>query len=104
MSSRILQPAAMKTSAVAILVFATALAALAQDQNSTIKVDVKLVNVFVTVTDDRGTPVAGLKKENFSLQEDGREQKIAVFDRESALPLSIVMAVDTSLSTSNTYS
>jgi Ca-activated chloride channel family protein len=98
-SSRILHPAAMKTSAVAILVFATALVALAQDQNSTIKVDVKLVNVFVTVTDDHGSPVAGLKKENFSLQEDGKEQKIAVFDRESALPLSIVMAVDTSLST-----
>jgi Ca-activated chloride channel family protein len=89
----------MKRSALAILVFATSLAALAQDQNSTIKVDVKLVNVFVTVTDDHGSPVAGLKKENFSLKEDGKEQKIAVFDRESALPLSIVMALDTSLST-----
>jgi Ca-activated chloride channel family protein len=98
-SSRILQTAAMKTSAAAILVFATSLAAFAQDQNSTIKVDVKLVNVFVTVTDDRGSPVAGLKKENFSLKEDGKEQKIAVFDKESALPLSIVLALDTSLST-----
>jgi Ca-activated chloride channel family protein len=89
----------MKTSILTILVFTTSLAAFAQDQNSTIKVDVKLVNVFVTVTDDHGSPVAGLKKENFSLQEDGKDQKIAVFDRESALPLSIVMAVDTSLST-----
>src|SRR4051812_10676624 len=89
----------MKTSAIAILVFATSVAAFAQDQNSTIKVDVKLVNVFVTVTDDHGSPVAGLKKENFSLKEDGKEQKLAVFDKESALPLSIVMAVDTSLST-----
>jgi Ca-activated chloride channel homolog len=98
-SSRIPQTAAMKTSAVAILVFVTSLAALAQDRDSTIKVDVKLVNVFVTVTDDRGSPVAALNKENFSLQEDGKDQKIAVFDRESALPLSIVLAVDTSLST-----
>ena len=40
-----------------------------------------------------------LGKENFLLKEDGREQKIAVFDRESELPLSIVLAVDTSLST-----
>jgi len=63
------------------------------------KVDVKLVNVFVTVTDERGAPVAGLKKENFILKEDGREQKLAVFDKESALPLSIVLAIDTSLST-----
>ena len=66
---------------------------------TTLKVDVKLVNVFVTVTDAHGAPVAGLKKENFSVQEDGHEQKIAIFDKESALPLSIALAVDTSLST-----
>jgi Ca-activated chloride channel family protein len=66
---------------------------------STLKVDVKLVNVYVTVTDARGAPVAGLKKENFVVQEDGREQKISVFDKESALPISIALAIDTSLST-----
>jgi Ca-activated chloride channel family protein len=65
----------------------------------TLKVDVKLVNVYVTVTDANGAPVAGLKKENFHLQEDGHEQNIAVFDKESALPLSIALALDTSLST-----
>src|SRR5208337_1370151 len=72
---------------------------LAEEPETTIKVDVKLVNVFVTVTDARGAPVANLQKENFLLQEDGKEQKIAIFTRESALPLSIVLAVDTSLST-----
>jgi Ca-activated chloride channel family protein len=72
---------------------------LAQEPDTTITVDVKLVNVFVTVTDARGAPVANLQKENFLLKEDGKEQKIAVFARESALPLSIVLAVDTSLST-----
>ncbi|MGA7907032.1 MAG: VWA domain-containing protein [Candidatus Sulfotelmatobacter sp.] len=66
---------------------------------TTLKVDVKLVNVYVTVTDAHGSPVAGLKKENFTVQEDGRDQTIAVFDKESALPLSIALAVDTSLST-----
>jgi Ca-activated chloride channel homolog len=66
---------------------------------STLKVDVKLVNVYVTVTDAHGAPVAGLKKENFRLQEDGRDQTISVFDKESALPLSIALAIDTSLST-----
>jgi Ca-activated chloride channel family protein len=71
----------------------------AQQPDTTFKVDVKLVNVFVTVTDDRGAPIASLKKENFALQEDGEQQKIAVFDKESALPLSIVLAIDTSLST-----
>jgi Ca-activated chloride channel homolog len=67
--------------------------------DSTLKVDVKLVNVYVTVTDAHGSPVAGLKKENFHLQEDGREQNISVFDKESAVPLSIALAIDTSLST-----
>jgi len=62
-------------------------------------VDVKLVNVFVTVTDEHGAPVGGLKKDDFILTEDGREQKMAVFDGESELPLSIVLALDTSLST-----
>jgi Ca-activated chloride channel family protein len=66
---------------------------------TTLKVDVKLVNVFVTVTDAHGTPIAGLTKENFAIKEDGHEQKIAVFDKESALPLSIALAIDTSLST-----
>jgi len=67
--------------------------------DSTLKVDVKLVNVYVTVTDGHGAPVAGLKKENFRLQEDGHDQIISVFDKESALPLSIALAIDTSLST-----
>lgn len=66
---------------------------------TTLKVDVKLVNVFVTVTDARGAPVAGLTKENFSIKEDGHDQKIAIFDKQSAVPLSIALAVDTSLST-----
>lgn len=67
--------------------------------DTTFKVDVKLVNVFVTVTDDHGAPIGGLNKEDFVLQEDDREQKIAVFGKESALPLSIVLQIDTSLST-----
>jgi len=66
---------------------------------TTLKLDVKLVNVFVTVTDAHGSPIGGLTRENFTLKEDEREQKIAIFDKESALPLSIALAVDTSLST-----
>jgi len=71
----------------------------AQNPDATIKVDVKLVNVFVTVTDDHGAPVGGLIKDNFELLEDGAPQTISMFDKQSALPLSIVMDIDTSLST-----
>jgi Ca-activated chloride channel family protein len=69
------------------------------EPETTLKVDVNLVNVFVTVTDEHGAPVGGLTKENFVLKEDDRDQLIKVFDRESALPLSIALGIDTSLST-----
>ena len=67
--------------------------------DTTLKVDVKLVNVFVTVTDQRGSPIGGLTKDNFVLKEDDHDQQIKVFDKESALPLSIALEIDTSLST-----
>src|SRR6266704_3368338 len=70
-----------------------------QNDDTTFKVDVKLVNVFVTVTDEHGAPVAGLSKDNFQVFEDDKPQKISVFDKESELPLSIVLDIDTSLST-----
>ncbi len=82
-----------------VLLLATCGVACAQEPSTTLKVDVNLVNVFVTVTDEHGRPVGSLKKDNFILKEDGNEQKIAVFQKESALPLSIVLAIDTSLST-----
>ena len=66
---------------------------------ATFKVNVKLVNVFATVTDASGVPVSSLKQEDFQVFEDGKPQQIAVFHRESELPLSIIVAVDTSLST-----
>jgi len=69
------------------------------DASTTFRVNVKLVNVFATVTDSSGAPVASLKQDDFQLFEDGAPQKIAVFARESELPLSIVLAIDTSLST-----
>ncbi len=82
-----------------IIVFAACACAAQEEPSTTLKIDVRLVSVFVTVTDRNGAPVSNLTKDNFRLAEDGRDQKIAVFDKESALPLSIVLAVDTSLST-----
>jgi len=90
----------MKCLATLVLVFFATCVAIAQDEPSTtLKINVRLVNVFVTVTDGKGAPISALTKDNFRLSEDGQDQKIAVFDKESALPLSIVLAIDTSLST-----
>ncbi|HZQ22230.1 MAG TPA: VWA domain-containing protein [Terriglobales bacterium] len=91
----------MKVICLLVLLGATlqAIPARGQESEETLKVDVKLVNVFVTVTDEHGAPIANLKKDNFDLLEDGKPQKISVFAKESALPLSIILAIDTSLST-----
>ncbi len=66
---------------------------------ATFKVNVKLVNVFATVTNQDGAPIGGLTKDDFKIYEDGVPQNIAVFARESALPLSFVLGIDASLST-----
>jgi len=92
-------PSLLLALVIVVLELGGAARSMAQEPETTLKVDVKLVNVFVTVTDARGAPLSGLEKENFALREDGKQQKISVFSRESALPLSIVLAVDTSLST-----
>ncbi len=72
-------------------------------QEPVYRVNVRLVNVFTTVTDSHGAPVANLSKDDFKIFEDGQEQEIKVFDRESELPLSIVLAVDTSPSTERDF-
>jgi Ca-activated chloride channel family protein len=70
-----------------------------QDQEPTFRVSVRLVNVFTTVTDSHGAPIANLTRDDFQVFEDGKPQTISVFDKESELPLSIVLEVDTSEST-----
>jgi len=74
-----------------------------QRNEPTFRVNVRLVNVFTTVTDSHGAPVANLTKDNFRVFEDGRPQTISVFDKESELPLSIVLEVDTSPSTERDF-
>jgi Ca-activated chloride channel family protein len=70
-----------------------------KNDESTFRVNVRLVNVFTTVTDSHGAPVANLTKDDFRLLEDGIPQEIRIFEKESAMPLSIALAIDTSGST-----
>ncbi len=65
-------------------------------QQTTLRMDVKLVNVFVNVTGPNGAVAGGLTRNDFALAEDGRPQRIAVFEREPELPLSLTLAIDTS--------
>ena len=78
---------------VALLALAP-LALVAQD--TTLHLNVKLVNVFVSVTDPNGAVVGGLTRQDFAVFEDGKPQTIAVFERHSEMPLNLTLAIDTS--------
>ena len=69
---------------------------LGDEQVPTIRVESRLVTVAVNAVDAKGAPVAGLTRADFEVLEDGKPQPIAIFERESSTPLSIVMAIDTS--------
>jgi len=64
-----------------------------------IRVAVNLVNVLASVLDAAGRPLADLPKESFALLEEGRAQKIEVFEAETQQPLDLALMMDTSLST-----
>jgi Ca-activated chloride channel family protein len=64
----------------------------------TLELTSRLVSVAVNAVDANGAPVGGLERSDFRLLEDGAEQKIAFFEKESATPLSIVLAIDGSQS------
>jgi Ca-activated chloride channel family protein len=76
-------------------VLAAAPSALAA-QETTLHVEVKLVNIFVNVTDQNGAIVGGLTRDDFAVFEDGRPQQIAIFERQSEAPLNLTLAIDTS--------
>ena len=67
-----------------------------QEAMATIRVDVALVNLTVTVVDREGRPVPGLKKDDFEVYEDGVPQQIAVFRDDEDIPVSVGIVFDTS--------
>jgi VWFA-related protein len=66
------------------------------DQETVIKVDVDLVNVLCTVRGKNGALIGNLEKQDFHIFEDGKEQQIKYFTRETDLPLTIGLLVDVS--------
>jgi VWFA-related protein len=70
-------------------------------QGGVIRSQVSLVNIFATVRGKNKNIVTGLKQEDFRAFEDGKEQKIAFFSREVALPITLGLLIDTSGSEQN---
>jgi len=75
----------------------------AQQQNSPpgFSTTVKVVNLFATVRDKQGKVVTDLTQNDFLLDEEGTPQTIRYFSRETDLPLTLGLLVDTSGSERN---
>ena len=71
---------------------------LHSQESPTFSSEVKVVNLLATVHDKRGALVRDLTKDDFSLMEDRRPQTIRYFSKESDLPLTLGLMVDTSMS------
>jgi len=67
-------------------------------QRGRIRVNVNLVNVLVSVLDEKNRPAPDLSREAFQLFEEGVEQKIDKFESETSQPLDLAIMIDASLS------
>src|SRR5258708_2396654 len=70
----------------------------AATQRGRIRVNVNLVNVLVSVLDEKNRPAPDLPREAFQLFEEGVEQKINKFESETSQPLDLAIMIDSSLS------
>jgi VWFA-related protein len=67
-------------------------------QSAPITLDVNAVNLLATVRDKKGNIIRDLTKADFALEQDGKPQTITYFAKESDLPLTLGLLVDTSMS------
>ena len=67
-------------------------------QTPTFTTDVKVVGVLANVMDKHGAIIRDLTKDDFELLEDNRRQTIQYFTRQTDLPLTLGLMVDTSMS------
>ncbi len=65
-------------------------------QGGQIRVQVNLVSLFATVRDKHKAIVTDLTQNDFKISEDNVEQKIAFFQKESDLPITVGILIDTS--------
>lgn len=90
-----------------ILIGVPAFASLVQQTQQVpppkISIEVKLVPISATVRDQHEEIVPTLSKGDFVLQEDGRLQTISNFVRQSDLPLTLGLLVETSLGPRQRY-
>jgi VWFA-related protein len=70
----------------------------ANEPDATFRVDVNVVNVFASVRDKDGRIVPNLTQDDFEILDNGVPREIQYFARQSDLPLTVGLLVDTSMS------
>src|ERR1700722_7269541 len=79
------------------LLLAISLCACAQE-TPTFTVGVNVVNVLANIMDKHGAIIRALQQSDFTILEKGRPQAIRYFARQTDLPLTLGLLVDTSMS------
>jgi VWFA-related protein len=77
-------------------ILACAVLTVSAQNPTTLRVDVRLVNVVATVTDASGKFVPNLTADDFTVLEDGVPQKISHFSQDREVPVSVGILLDTS--------
>jgi len=67
-----------------------------QEPVTTLRRDVNVVNLFFNVKDKHSALIPDLTKADFELYEDGKPQTVKYFSKETDLPLTLGMMIDTS--------
>ena len=68
-------------------------------EQPTFSVKVNLVRLLVSVRDSSGALMTSLNKQDFRVLDSGMPQEIALFERNTSVPLSVAVLIDTSGST-----
>jgi VWFA-related protein len=62
----------------------------------TLKRETTLVNVFVTARDKKNGIISDLTQNDFKISEDGQDQKVAFFEKDVNMPITLGLLIDTS--------
>ena len=76
-----------------------AAAVLCAQETPVYRSNVNLVHVIATVRDRTGSLVGALGKDDFAIYDNGVQQQIAVFERQTSQPVSVALLIDVSGST-----
>jgi VWFA-related protein len=81
-----------------LLAVIASVAARAQEPDVTFSASLKVVSILATVLNRQGQIIRDLTKDDFVVAENGRPQTIRYFSRDTDLPLTLGLMIDTSMS------